>query len=108
MTGTTTPSARTAPAPGERSADTGARTVEAAAAIGADRARIDDLDRRIIALVRERVAVSAAIQRARIASGGRRVALARETEVITAYSGQLGRPGTTLAMTLLELCRGRV
>ncbi len=53
------------------------------------------------------MAVSARIQRARIASGGRRVHLAREMEVIGSYSARLGRPGTALAMTLLELCRGR-
>lgn len=91
-----------------KTAGTGARTEQVAAGITADRERIDDLDRRIIALALERVAVSEGIQRARIASGGRRVNLARETEVINRYNVTLGRPGTTLAMTLLELCRGRV
>jgi chorismate mutase len=90
-----------------RAPETGAGTAQAAEAIGAQRARIDDLDARIIALVRDRVAVSADIQRTRIASGGRRINLARETEIITTYSRHLGRPGTALAMTLLELCRGR-
>lgn len=89
-------------------ADTGARTAEAAGAISADRSVIDDLDQRIIALVRERIAVSAGIQRARIASGGRRISLARETEVIGTYTDRLGRPGTAMAMALLELGRGRV
>jgi chorismate mutase len=97
----TTPATRTG-AP-----TTGARNEEAARVISADRARIDDLDLRIIALVQDRVAVSADIQRTRIASGGRRVHLARETEIIGTYSERLGRPGTALAMTLLELCRGR-
>ena len=71
------------------------------------RERIDALDDRIIALVQERMGVSADIQRARIGSGGRRVNLARETEILARYRGSLGRPGTALAMTLLELCRGR-
>ncbi|MGP4003130.1 chorismate mutase [Streptomyces sp. 8N706] len=93
-----------APAP----KDTGARTDDAAEEIVAARERIDDLDGRIIGLVQERMAVSAAIQQARIASGGRRVNLSREMEILNHYSGQLGRPGTALAMTLLELCRGRV
>ncbi|WP_107098426.1 chorismate mutase, partial [Streptomyces pathocidini] len=53
-------------------------------------------------------AVSAIIQQARIASGGRRVNLSREMEILTHYRDQLGKPGTALAMTLLELCRGRV
>ncbi|MET7455847.1 chorismate mutase [Streptomyces sp. NPDC005574] len=87
---------------------TGARTTEAAEVIGDARARIDALDDRIIGLVQERMAVSAVIQDARIASGGRRVNLSREMEVLGHYREALGRPGTSLAMTLLELCRGRV
>ncbi|MFB1043108.1 chorismate mutase [Streptomyces chrestomyceticus] len=88
--------------------DTGARTEAAAGVITDARARIDDLDGRIIGLVQERMAVSAVIQRERIGSGGRRVNLSREMEVLEHYRGQLGRPGTALAMTLLELCRGRI
>ncbi|MEU1277494.1 chorismate mutase [Streptomyces sp. NPDC005805] len=87
---------------------TGARTEDAAQVIGGARERIDALDDRIIGLIQERMAVSAVIQDARIASGGRRVNLAREMEVLGHYSEALGRPGTALAMTLLELCRGRI
>ncbi|MEV4442513.1 chorismate mutase [Streptomyces sp. NPDC049577] len=87
---------------------TGARTGEAAGLITGARERIDDLDGRIIGLIQERMAVSAVIQRERIASGGRRVHLSREMEIINHYGDQLGRPGTALAMTLLELCRGRI
>lgn len=87
---------------------TGARTEDAAQVIGGARERIDALDDRIIGLIQERMAVSAVIQDARIASGGRRVNLAREMEVLGHYSEALGRPGTSLAMTLLELCRGRI
>ncbi|MEU0940543.1 MULTISPECIES: chorismate mutase [unclassified Embleya] len=76
--------------------------------IGAGRARIDDLDRRIIELITERVDTSAEIQRVRVASGGARVQLSREMEVIARYRDGLGKPGTTVALTLLELCRGRV
>ncbi|MDJ0340582.1 chorismate mutase [Streptomyces sp. H10-C2] len=89
-------------------AETGARTDEAVALITGARSRIDDLDTRIIGLVMERMAVSSEIQRARIASGGRRVNLSREMEILNHFSDELGKPGTTLAMTLLELCRGRV
>jgi chorismate mutase len=92
---------------GRTAADTGARTADAAEAVSASRAQIDDLDERIIALVEERMAVSSRIQQARVASGGRRVNLAREMEILGRYRDRLGRPGTTLAMTLLELCRGR-
>ncbi|MGW5116101.1 chorismate mutase [Streptomyces noursei] len=87
--------------------DTGASTPEAAGTIRDARRRIDDLDGRIIGLVQERMAVSAVIQRERIASGGRRLSLSREMEVLAHYSEQLGRSGTALAMTLLELSRGR-
>ncbi|MFC9807984.1 chorismate mutase [Streptomyces griseoaurantiacus] len=87
---------------------TGARTSEAAGLITGARERIDALDDRILGLVQERMAVSAVIQDARIASGGRRVNLSRENEILGRYSAALGKPGTTLAMTLLELCRGRV
>ncbi|MEV7195835.1 chorismate mutase [Streptomyces sp. NPDC093510] len=87
---------------------TGARTPEAAGVIENARERIDTLDDRIIGLVQERMAVSAVIQEARITSGGRRVNLSREMEILAHYRDALGKPGTTLAMTLLELCRGRV
>ncbi|MEU3252820.1 chorismate mutase [Streptomyces sp. NPDC006997] len=87
---------------------TGARTADAAEVINGARERIDALDDRIIGLIQERMAVSAVIQDARISSGGRRVNLSREMEVLAHYRDALGRPGTTLAMTLLELCRGRI
>ncbi|MFG2678470.1 chorismate mutase [Streptomyces sp. NPDC048392] len=87
---------------------TGAHTTEAADVITGARERIDALDDRIIGLIQERVAVSAVIQEARITSGGRRVNLSREMEVLDHYRQALGKPGTALAMTVLELCRGRV
>ena len=72
------------------------------------RERIDVLDDRIIGLIQERMAVSAVVQQTRIASGGRRVNLSREMEILGRYREALGKPGTGLAMTLLELCRGRI
>ncbi|MEU9099206.1 chorismate mutase [Streptomyces sp. NPDC048361] len=87
---------------------TGARTDEAAAVIAGARERIDALDDRIIGLIQERAAVSAVIQESRIASGGRRVNLNREMEVLAHFRDALGKPGTALAMTMLELCRGRI
>ncbi|MEV5884057.1 chorismate mutase [Streptomyces sp. NPDC052020] len=100
-----TGTAGTGPRPSDR---TGARTPEAADVIAGARERIDALDDRIIGLVQERMAVSAVIQEARIASGGRRVNLSREMDVLGHYREALGKPGTALAMTLLELCRGRI
>lgn len=83
-------------------------TPDAAGVISASRARIDALDDRIIGLVQERMAVSAVVQETRLAAGGPRVNLSREMEVLGHYRDALGKPGTALAMALLELCRGRV
>jgi chorismate mutase len=79
-----------------------------AAVIADARARIDALDDRILGLVQERMAVSAVVQQTRISTGGRRVNLSREMEILSRYREALGRPGTSLAMTILELSRGRV
>lgn len=95
-------------ADGTTAEKTGARTAEAADVITGARERIDALDDRIIGLVQERMAVSAVIQRERITSGGRRVNLSREMEILSHYREVLGKPGTTLAMTLLELSRGKI
>jgi chorismate mutase len=72
------------------------------------RERIDDLDARILALIAERVRTAATIQASRIAEGGRRLDLKRETEIIARYREALGRPGVPVAMAVLELCRGKV
>ncbi|MEU6439101.1 chorismate mutase [Streptomyces sp. NPDC047046] len=72
------------------------------------RERIDAIDDRIIGLIQERSAVSAVVQKARVEAGGRRVNLSREMEVLSHYRDALGKQGTALAMTLLELSRGRV
>ena len=78
------------------------------------RERIDELDRRIIALVQERRAVSAGTRRTPAGAGAGRSedasrsddgGLAREMEILKRYRHELGRPGTQLAMTLLSLSR---
>ena len=81
---------------------------EAPAGVLGGRERIDAIDAELIELIRRRVAVSTEIQAARIADGGRRLDLSRETEIIGRYNRSLGRPGTGVAMALLELGRGRV
>lgn len=85
-----------------------AEQTDAERTIAEARERIDSLDDRIIGLIQERVAVSTVVQETRIASGGRRVNLSREMEILGRYREALGRPGTALAMTMLELCRGRI
>jgi chorismate mutase len=96
---------------------TGTNTTEATSAnpaadaptgVLSGRERIDAIDAELIELIRRRVAVSGEIQAARISDGGRRLDLSRETEVIGRYTRALGRPGTGVAMALLELGRGRV
>jgi chorismate mutase len=77
------------------------------ATLAAGRARIDEIDAQIVALVQERVATSAELQRIRMAAGEPRIAHTRELEIVARYSDQLGKPGATLALTVLELCRGR-
>jgi chorismate mutase len=72
------------------------------------RVRIDALDARLIGLIRERMAASAEVQAARLASGGPRVSLTRENQIVERWNAELGRPGTEVAMALLELCRGRI
>ncbi|MBJ6639975.1 chorismate mutase [Streptomyces sp. NPDC005706] len=83
-------------------------TLTAEQTIDDARTRIDALDDRIIGLIQERMAVSTVVQETRIASGGRRVNLSREMEILGRYREALGKPGTALAMTMLELCRGRI
>lgn len=83
-------------------------TPAAPQAVLGGRERIDAIDAELIELIRQRMAVSAEIQAARMADGGRRLDLRRETEVIGTYTRTLGRPGTSVAMALLELGRGRV
>ncbi len=101
----TTDSTRDRTADGTTAGANGSGAAERA--IADARGRIDALDDGIMGLIRERIAVSEQIQATRIAAGGRRVHLAREMEVLRRYRDGLGAPGTALAMTLLELCRGR-
>ena len=80
---------------------------QAATVIAEARGRIDELDQRIIELVRQRMGVSVEVQSARITAGGPRLALNRELEILARYRAALGPQGTEVAMQLLELCRGR-
>lgn len=70
------------------------------------RSSIDVLDTQILELLERRRGLSESVQRARISSGGRRTELGRENVVIRRYADRLGRPGGTMAMALLEFCRG--
>ena len=110
MTASTTadPTSADSATPGESSAVADHVGQPTPAGVRSGRTQIDDLDARILALITERMGTAADIQAARIAEGGRRLDLKRETEIIARYREALGRPGVTIAMAVLELCRGRV
>jgi chorismate mutase len=74
--------------------------------VRAGRERIDALDAELVRLIAERAAVSAEVQRARRAAGGPRIVQSRENEVVGRWHAALGRPGSAIALALLELGRG--
>ena len=75
-------------------------------AVTAGRERIDLLDAELVRLIAERAAVSAEVQAARRAAGGPRIVQSRENEVVGRWHTALGRPGSAIALALLELGRG--
>ncbi|MEV5980941.1 chorismate mutase [Streptomyces sp. NPDC052114] len=71
------------------------------------RKRLDELDRQIVRILKERVSFSALVQSARIAEGGCRTDNRRENVVVRRYHQSLGPAGRDIALSLLRLCRGR-
>jgi chorismate mutase len=71
------------------------------------RARIDDIDGRVLALLAERRHVSTQIQRLRVEAGGSRVEHSRENAIIRRWADALGDGGAELALAVLTHCRGR-
>ncbi|MEU7579430.1 chorismate mutase [Streptomyces sp. NPDC041068] len=71
------------------------------------RKRLDELDRQIVRILKERVSFSALVQSARIAEGGCRTDNRRENVVVSRYHRSLGPAGRDIALSLLRLCRGR-
>jgi chorismate mutase len=72
------------------------------------REQIDDCDAEIIALVQRRLAVSREIGELRRASGGTRLSLSREQQVLARFQAALGQDGAALGMMLLRQGRGRL
>jgi chorismate mutase len=70
------------------------------------RKRIDEIDRQLIELWLERAACSQEVGATRVASGGTRLVLAREKEILERFRGALGADGTQLALLLLRAGRG--
>lgn len=78
----------------------------ALASVDEGRRRIDALDAALIDVLAERRRVSAEVQRLRRETGGPHIQHARENEIVRRYVDAVGRPGATLALTVLEVCRG--
>ncbi len=72
------------------------------------RSEIDACDAEIIALVQRRLAISHEIGALRAASGGTRLSLSREKQVLDRFGNALGSEGAALAMLLLRQGRGRL
>jgi chorismate mutase len=70
------------------------------------RTRIDAIDDALVILWQERAALSQQVGAARVASGGTRLALAREREVLDRFHRELGPLGTQLGLLLLRAGRG--
>ncbi len=84
--------------------------VDSAAAerISALRDRIDEIDTEIIRLWRERAELSHDVGATRVASGGTRLVLSREREILDRVRRELGPDGTQLALLILRAGRGRL
>jgi chorismate mutase len=91
-------------APGAQPAARGDATTEQA--IPVLRHRIDEIDAAIIQLWQERASISQRIGSIRLASGGTRVVLSREQDVIQRFRAGLGADGTNIALMLLRAGRG--
>ena len=72
------------------------------------RGQIDACDAEIIELVQRRLAVSQEIGELRRASGGTRLSLSREQQVLARFQAAIGRDGAALGMMLLRQGRGRL
>lgn len=89
------------------SGDAASDADDVAALIAQLREQIDEVDAELIGIVQRRIALSKQIQAVRMANGGRRREHSRELKIVNAYVEGLGRGGSQIALSLLELCRGR-
>lgn len=90
----------------EKTSDTGTEAPEASSAISGMRARIDEIDALLIQLWQERAAISQQVGKTRVASGGTRLVLSREREIMDRFRAELGPDGTQLALLILRAGRG--
>ncbi|WP_320066440.1 chorismate mutase [Micromonospora sp. RTGN7] len=87
-------------------ARTGTEDSAAGARIVAIRERIDEIDRTLIELWHERATLSQEVGVTRMASGGTRLVLSRERDILERFREALGADGTQLALLLLRAGRG--
>ena len=78
----------------------------AAEEIKAMRERIDEIDQAIIDLWLERARLSQQVGKTRMASGGTRLVLSREREIVERFRSALGPDGTQIALMILRAGRG--
>jgi chorismate mutase len=83
------------------------RQADAEPELDSYRAHLDALDQELLAIVARRREVSRQIQQLRVAAGGPRIQHSRERAILARYRDALGPDGSKLALTVLELCRGR-
>ena len=86
--------------------ETGTGAPLAADEIRAMRTRIDEIDQAIIDLWQERSHLSQQVGKTRMASGGTRLVLSREREIVERFRAALGPDGTQVALLLLRSGRG--
>ena len=87
---------------------TASTAADPAGQIGELRGAIDACDAAIIELVQRRLAISREIGALRAASGGTRLSLSREQQVLARFQEALGPDGAALGMMLLRQGRGRL
>ncbi|SDY71469.1 chorismate mutase [Asanoa ishikariensis] len=85
---------------------TGTEDEAAAQRIRAMRERIDAIDTALIELWQERANLSQQVGATRVASGGTRLVLSREREILEKFRTELGADGTQLALLILRAGRG--
>jgi chorismate mutase len=86
--------------------ETGTDEPGAQAAIADMRSRIDEIDAMLIQLWQERASISQQVGKTRVASGGTRLVLSREREIMDRFRAELGPDGTQLALLILRAGRG--
>jgi chorismate mutase len=94
------------PAASPSGAETGTEAADAAAEILGMRQRIDEIDAALISLWQERAALSRQVGATRVATGGTRLVLSREREILDRFHTALGTDGTQLGLLILRAGRG--